>query len=138
VNNNPTIDFYKLAVDVLKKWDDKSIRMLVAQARHETGNFTSDLYIKHNNAFGMMFPKIRNTTAQSETESGYSHYETVADSILDMENYFAYKEYPILSSFQTLHAYARALKDHAYFTAPVQAYGNALTKHFNQLKNILQ
>lgn len=136
---NPIVQFYKVAKRILPDWDEVSIRMLVSQAMHETGLFKSKLYLEHNNAFGMMFPHVRTTTAHSPTNTGYSHYNSVEDSIRDMPLYFDSTGFELpLSALPDLHAYAKKLKDKAYFTDTILVYGRAMQSHFNSLKTILQ
>ena len=38
---------------------DDQARIIVAQAQHETLNFTSGVFIDDNNCFGLKYPKIR-------------------------------------------------------------------------------
>jgi uncharacterized FlgJ-related protein len=43
--------------------------VVLAQARLETGNFTSKVFRENNNLFGMKLPRVRNTTAIGEQNS---------------------------------------------------------------------
>lgn len=56
--------------------------LILSQAQHETGNFRSDLLLSTDNAFGMKFPRVRQTTAVGE-DNGYAVYDTLADSVTD-------------------------------------------------------
>ncbi len=56
--------------------------LVLSEAQHETGNFTSDLLLRADNAFGMKFPHQRQTTAIDE-DNGYAVYNTLADSAED-------------------------------------------------------
>ena len=58
------------------EWDT-SPGTIVAQAAHETGNFTSMLYKEYNNPFGMKFPHVRETTAKGSAY-GYCTYEDIS------------------------------------------------------------
>lgn len=57
--------------------------LVVAQAKHETGNFTSDLVERANNAFGMKHPSRRETTSTGPNANGYATYDTLEDSVRD-------------------------------------------------------
>ena len=96
---------------------------------HETGIFTSPLFLEHNNAFGMKMPTIRDTTASAMTESGYAHYDTIEDSIKDLQLYFDAFNYP--DTFETATDYIKFAKDKGYFEEPLKSYTNAVNKHLN-------
>lgn len=137
-DNSIIVQFYKQVKSTLPDYDDLSVRYIVAQAMHETGNFTSKLFTEHNNAFGMMYPQIRENVAHSATNTGYAHYNSINDSIRDLDLYFKSMEYPVLSSFPTIKEYAKFLKQKGYYTDTILIYGNALHNHFTALKSILQ
>ena len=58
--------------------------VVLAQARLETGNFSSVLCREHNNLFGMKMPSVRQTSAVSSTDNGYAIYESWYDCVIDM------------------------------------------------------
>lgn len=58
-------------------------RVIVAQSRHETGAWSSDLIQRANNAFGMMHPTRRATFSTGPTTNGYATYDSLADSVKD-------------------------------------------------------
>jgi len=57
----------------------------ICQAAHETGNFTSDLLLRADNAFGMRIANVRPQPRIGES-NGYAVYATLKDSVRD---YFA-------------------------------------------------
>lgn len=57
-------------------------RLIYAQARLETGNFTSDIYKEGYNLFGMKLPKVRPTTATGENR-GHAVFPSVWHSVYD-------------------------------------------------------
>jgi flagellum-specific peptidoglycan hydrolase FlgJ len=67
-----------------------SPEIVFAQARLETGNFTSVLCVHYNNLFGMKMPRVRNTTAAGSTDNGYAVYESWYHSVLDMREFQEY------------------------------------------------
>lgn len=56
--------------------------IVLAQAKLETGNFTSQSFTSANNMFGMKQAKARVNTARG-TEMGHAHYETWIESLYD-------------------------------------------------------
>ncbi len=58
------------------------IRVILAQAAHETGGFRSDIYRENRNLFGMKLPSHRPTTALSENR-GHAVYSSTWKSMLD-------------------------------------------------------
>lgn len=57
--------------------------LVAAQSAHETGNFSSELLIRTNNAFGMKHPAIRDTTSTGPDAHGYAIYPSIAASVAD-------------------------------------------------------
>jgi uncharacterized membrane protein len=55
----------------------------LAQAVHESANFTSNLAVTANNLFGMNYPSVRKTCAISKDANGYAMYRSKLDSIRD-------------------------------------------------------
>lgn len=58
--------------------------VVLAQARLESGNFSSVLCREHNNLFGMKLPAVRQTSAVRGTDNGYAVYDSWYDSVIDM------------------------------------------------------
>lgn len=129
--NNPIPDFYGKVVNTLPNMAPELQEYITAQAMHETGIFTSPLFLKYNNAFGMKQPTQRQTTSQGITETGYASYDSVEDSIKDLALYFEAKNYP--ENFETVADYVKTLKDKGYFEATLKSYTNAVTKHLNNV-----
>lgn len=72
-------------------WSDckVSVRLPLAQAVHESANFTSSLYKRTNNMLGMNYPAKRATTAIGK-DAGFAVYRSPVDSIRD---YFKWLDY---------------------------------------------
>lgn len=75
------IDYVKL-YDHLLKSGVKFPEIAFAQAVLESSHFTSPLFERANNLFGMQYPIKRETTAISST-NGYSKYENWRESVND-------------------------------------------------------
>src|SRR6478609_10827242 len=99
---------------------------IIAQAKHETGGFTSSLYQKENNMFGMNFPTVRPTVAtKGGTYEGMTkaHYTSDAESLKDLLLWMDYVKFPV--SVKDSDEYASRLKDKSYFGASLASYQSA-------------
>ena len=80
--SNPfDIDYETLYQQIIKS-GVKFPEVVFAQAVLESGHFTSSLFERANNLFGMKIPTKRETTAIGST-NGYSKYENWHQSIYD-------------------------------------------------------
>lgn len=102
-----------------------------AQAKLETGNFTSKVYLKDNNMFGMKLPVKRPTVATkglpspgSEANGGapnyYAHYLSDADSLRDLFLWMDYVNFP--TTVKDSNQYAVELKNRSYYGADLVSY----------------
>lgn len=62
--------------------------IVMAQAIHESGCFSSKLFLENNNILGMKCPIVRLTTSKGE-QNGYAYYESWKDCIYDRALYSA-------------------------------------------------
>jgi hypothetical protein len=60
----------------------KSPEIVFIQAQIETGYFTSELFLKANNLFGMRYPRVRDTFASGEYEY-HAEYRSWLSCVLD-------------------------------------------------------
>ena len=117
-------------------WSDDTAKMIVAQAMHETGNFTSRLYKEQNNLFGMRQPAIRETLS-IEGRNGFATFGSLDDSVKDLLLYF--KEFSLEpNKWDKPHAYVKAIKNAGYFTDDFLSYYNAMRTHYNTVKALIQ
>lgn len=72
----------------IAKLDFKYPHIVLAQAKLESGNFTSTLFQNNNNMFGMKMPSRRPTTAIGKKAS-YANYSTWMCSIQDQKIYYS-------------------------------------------------
>jgi uncharacterized FlgJ-related protein len=77
--NNETLELAVARIRVI------SPEVIVAQAKLETGHFSSELCVRYNNLFGMKMPRNRPTTAVAETINGYAIYRSWYESVEDMK-----------------------------------------------------
>ena len=99
--------------------------MIFAQAAHETGNFTSDIFKENNNLFGMKLARVRKTTAIGENR-GHAVYASIEDCIKD---YWLYnKAFNYLAEYSSVASFVRALVLKKYFEAKPEEYQTAVEK----------
>lgn len=72
---------------VLKTFNVKFPAIVHAQAVQESGNFTSSLFGRNHNLFGMKHPERRVTTSLGSV-GGYAYYATWVDSVVDYALWF--------------------------------------------------
>lgn len=119
--------------------DTLTSQLFVAQAKLESGSFTSKLFRKHNNAFGLMFQSTRcgykslaeNGLGFAEGRSGYSTYCTIEDSTQDVIFYLMCKGN---LQFNNPAHYVDWLKSIHYFEADKQVYLAAIKAHLKKVK----
>lgn len=104
---------------------DEMSRMIFAQAAHETGNFTSDIFKENNNLFGMKMPRVRKTTAIGENR-GHAVYKSVEDSVKDYWLYNRALNY--LAQYSSVASFVRAMALKKYFEAKESDYKTAVEK----------
>ena len=64
----------------------KNPDIVLIQARLETGFYTSDIFLKGNNLFGMKYPKYRKTNAIGVYKK-HAHYNNWIDSVKDYKTF---------------------------------------------------
>ena len=105
--------------------------IVFAQAILETGNFTSNVFIKNNNLFGMKVPGKRPTIAKKpKRKGGYAIYDSWKESV---EDYKLYQSY-IFRKEQLGKAKYFIYLDKIY--CQNQGYSNKLKKIIKQNKRI--
>lgn len=110
-------------ISKLKELNFKFPHIVLAQAKIETGNFTSKMFNENNNLFGMKQAVTRINTAGG-TQHGHAYYDTWMESVYD---------YGLYSSTY-LH---RLRSDEEYFTYLSQSYAED-PNYIIKLQNIIQ
>jgi len=73
-------------IALLTKLKVKHIDIVIAQAKIETGNYKSQVFLENNNLFGMRLPGNRITTA-IESNLGHAKYDNWEASVIDYAIY---------------------------------------------------
>lgn len=88
----------------IKELNIKFPHIVMAQAKLETGNFTSKVFKENNNLFGMKESSIRITTSKG-TENNHAYYNNWYESVLD----YSFYQCRYLSNIQTEEQYLQYL-----------------------------
>lgn len=112
--------------------------LITAQARHESANFTSNLFKKYNNAVGYSYYRGSpyQTGAGSNADNGapIAAYGRLEDSIKELVDWLYRRsregKLPPLKSLTTPSAYAEALKASGYYGDTLQNYLKGLANWF--------
>lgn len=112
---------------------------VVAQARHETADFTSPVFKSCNNAFGYKAVYNALQCLQSPEGNNYEYYPGgVADSANEIARYLFRRvsdgSFPPLTTITTPEHYAQLLKASGYYGAPLSVYSDRLRYYFEKYK----
>ena len=102
--------------------------IVMAQAKIETGNFTSPIFRENNNLFGMKIATKRPTTNKGENR-GHAYYDNWRESVLD----YAFLQAQYLSDIKTEKEYLEYLRQ---YYAENPKYVEAIILELNNIKNI--
>lgn len=105
------------------------IELLVAQSKHESGNYTNTL-TKYNNLFGRHHHKSDiyslGPGAPAEGHSRFARYPSIEAATRSQLEYLRRKGYSF--KWSTAKDFALELKQKKYYEAPVSVYTRALTR----------
>ena len=75
-------------IEKIKQLNFRYPHIILAQAKLESGNFKSTIFLENNNMFGMREAKLRANLAKG-TNRNHAYYETWQDCILDYALYYS-------------------------------------------------
>lgn len=121
-------------------------KLLAAQAMHESGNFSSNVYQKNKNAFGMKMPSVRRSpyiqgpgtaAPASEGVTPYAAYASLEDSVKDVLHLYTYNgiNWDVIKSPAD---FAMWLKQKSYYGGDLSVYTAALSKWLESMSDILE
>lgn len=97
---------------------------ITSQAAHETANFTSNVFRKANNLFGM---KYAGQFLGAGQYNGYAKYNSIEDSVADYISYYRRRAY--LEQYLSIEMFVNDLHRKKYFEAEPAEYLKGV-KHF--------
>lgn len=110
--------------------------LITAQARHETGNYTSRFYTVGKNAFGYSYVKgakwqLPTPGPTADNGAPIAQYSSVQNSVHELTDWIKRRQkegrFPIdLSTIETPEQYGQLLKNADYFGAPLNQYVNGI------------
>ena len=119
------------------KLPDLLCKLIVAQAKHETANYTSSIFKKNNNLFGYKWVgqsiATKGSPAPANEGDYYAKYKTAKDSVIEIIKWILRRQkegkFPAdLSTIKTPGQYAELLKRSGYYGDKLSTYTNSLTK----------
>lgn len=115
-----------------------NIKLIIAQARHESGNFKNKLTKEHNNVFSRLHSKKDTLSlggfGYAEGRKGYASYKSIDSAVVSQILYFKRKGYSL--NYKSEKEFAEELKKKKYYTDDLNRYVNALSKHMNRLDTL--
>lgn len=120
--------------------------IIVAQAKHETGNFTHRFFTTGKNAFGYSYvsgAKWQLPTPGPKADNGVAiaQYATIENSVHELTDWIKRRQkegaFPAdLSTISTAAQYAQLLKNKGYFGASLSSYTAALENWLKKMGEI--
>lgn len=112
--------------------------LVVAQSKHESGNYTSNLFRSYNNAFGYSYSGSRyQSAAGTKADNGLpiAAYNNVEDSTKEIVDYIYRRrnsgQFPALDTITTPEQYAALLKQVGYYGDTQSNYTRGLKSFFS-------
>ncbi len=136
------VDNYKIILNTLVENginNEPFILIAAAQAMHETGYFTSNVFKNNKNYFGMRQPSVRDTTSLGD-KGGYASFATLPDSVTDYVLWWRYKDQPPqyeIANLDSVKDFVKKLKAKGYYEDSVINYQNGVNKALNTLKSLI-
>lgn len=110
--------------------------LITAQARHETGNYTSRFFTVGKNAFGYSYVKggkwqLPTPGPIADNGAAIAQYSTIQNSVHELTDWIRRRQkegkFPLnLETIQTPEQYGQLLKNSNYFGAPLDQYINGI------------
>ena len=111
--------------NLLLELNVKFPHIILAQAKLESGNFKSHMFIENNNIFGMKEAKKRPTTNKG-TQNGHAYYENWKDCVIDYAFYQAAYLNDIKTEEQYYQYLAGSYAEDPGYIAKVKVIANSL------------
>lgn len=138
---------YNIAVkDGMPAGPDRLAEFIVAQSKHETGNYTHRFFTVGNNAFGYSYNKdsrwqLDKGGPLADNGVAIAQYRSVEDSVHEFTDWIKRRQkegkFPAdLKTITTPDQYAGLLKSSGYYHDTVAKYSAALSRWYIQVKSM--
>jgi uncharacterized FlgJ-related protein len=111
-------------IELIKELNIRFPHIVLAQAKLESGNYKSKIFIESNNLFGMKQAKVRINTAKG-TQFNHAYYDTWKESVYD----YAFYSCRYLHNIKT---------EEEYYATLNASYAEAGTSYSKALKQIVE
>lgn len=137
------LDTMILQSAIAEGFSPKAALLIVAQARYETGDYTSFVFRNNNNLFGMKFvgqPLATQGTPAPKSEGDYyAKYKTPVESVKDLVGRLYKRErkgigYEQLRNVSDSTEFANKLKQRDYFGVSAEQYARGLNAKLLKIK----
>lgn len=134
-NNTEVIDYENEIRSVLESegLEPFVVDLLVAQSKHESGNYKNSL-TKYNNVFARHYSKrdtfATSAGAKAEGHSRFAKYPSLRNATLSQISYLKRKHYSF--KWKSAYQFALELKSKSYYEAPIDTYTSALNRHMRK------
>ena len=121
--------------DALSRYDldPYAVELIVAQSKHESGNYKNNL-TKYHNVFGRHYHKTDTLAvsagARAEGHSNFAIYPSLKYATISQVNYLRRKKYSF--KWKSTKQFALELKSKSYYEATVEDYVAALNSHISK------
>jgi uncharacterized FlgJ-related protein len=110
-----------------------TVDLIVAQSKHESGNYTNKLTKLHNNIFGRHYSKYDTLAlgdgGEAEGHTRFARYKSIADATNSQYKYFLRKKYSL--DWYNVDDFVKELKSKNYFEDKTDNYKKSINKLLN-------
>jgi hypothetical protein len=104
-------------------------KILTAQSAHETSNFSSPVFKRNNNLFGMRIATSRKQDSQGDTDKdSYANYSSLSQSISDIGLYIKARQ--LDKVYNSCDDYVDAIHQKGYFEASLEEYKKEVNRFY--------
>jgi uncharacterized FlgJ-related protein len=111
-------------IELIKELNIRFPHIVLAQAKLESGNYKSKIFLQNHNCFGMKQARVRVNTAKG-TSLNHAYYDTWRESVID----YAFYQCRYMSNTST---------EAEYYAALDASYAEAGTSYSKALKQIVE
>lgn len=124
---------------------DTVAKLMIAQSKQETGEFTSAVFKDDHNGFGMKVPSVRKDpyikgpSSHTQLKEGtvpYAAYENLSDSTKSLINWMQYNKIK-WEDIDTPEKYATVLKNKGYYGDALATYMYRVSMFYDKIKNVV-